>query len=124
MKKFGLVLGLALVVGVLVLPQVGQAGLLQPGDCRREWGINCSNTGSFADLVTMVIDVILSVAGLIAVLFVIIGGFQYIMSGANEELAEKGKKTLQNAVIGVVIIILSFVIVRVISDTLSWPWSS
>jgi len=70
------------------------------------------------ELIIKILNVLLTVAGLIAVLFIIIGGFQYILSGANEELAERGKKTLQNAIIGIVIIILAYVIVNVINTAL------
>lgn len=121
MKKFGLVLGLVLVVGALVLPYVGQAAstnsFLNAGDCKPEWGISCVDTAPSL-IIADIITILLGLAGLIAVLFVIIGGFQYVMSGANEELAEKGKKTLTNAVIGVIIIVLAFVIVRVIAKVI------
>ncbi len=58
---------------------------------------------------------LLSLAGVIAMLFIIIGGYQYIFSGGNEALAKKGKTTLTNAVLGLIIIILSFVIVKIVS---------
>ena len=61
---------------------------------------------------------LLGLASVIAVLFIIIGGFQYIFSGANEALAKKGKQTLTNAVIGLIIIILSFTIVTIIFNEL------
>lgn len=80
-----------------------------------DWGTD----NTFSGIVKKFIGFILPVAGLIAVLFVIIGGFQYIMSGADEEMAEKGKKTLKNAIIGVAIIVLSWVIVTVIAKTLA-----
>ena len=70
---------------------------------------------TFRGLLLFVIKAALGLAGLLAVLFVIIGGYQYISSGANQELAETGKKTLTNAIIGVAIIVLSWVIVNAIS---------
>ena len=74
-----------------------------------------SATTDFKGFVSeLIIKVLLPVAATIAVLFIIIGGYQYIFSGANEELAETGKKTLQNAIIGLIIIILSYVIINVI----------
>ncbi|MBI2355933.1 MAG: hypothetical protein HYV13_01850 [Candidatus Doudnabacteria bacterium] len=76
-------------------------------------------SSSPAALITKIINILLTFAGLLAVLFVIIGGFQYIFSGANEEWAENGKKTLRNAIIGLVVIILSYVIVNVINSALS-----
>ena len=39
-------------------------------------------------------------------------------AGGNEETAESAKKTIINAIIGIVVVILSFVIVRVISNAL------
>ncbi len=72
------------------------------------------NMDDATDLVTGFIQILLGFAGIVAVLFLIIGGFQYVTSGANEELAETGKKTISNAIIGLVIILLSYVIVRVV----------
>ena len=57
----------------------------------------------------------LGIAFAIAVLFLIIGGFWYITSAGNEETAEKGKGTVINAIIGIVIIVLSYIIVQVVS---------
>lgn len=69
-------------------------------------------------MIKVISQVILPIVGLIAVFFIIWGGFQYITSGMNEELAESGKKTLRNGVIGLVVIILSYVIVTVITNAL------
>lgn len=78
------------------------------------------NASTPALFITDVINkILLPIAGTIAVLFIIIGGFQYITSGGNEELAEAGKKNLQNAIIGLVIVILSYVIIRVIIYSLN-----
>ena len=69
-------------------------------------------------LIAAVIQLLLFVAGSLAVLFVIIGGYQYITSAGNEERAERAKKTLVNAIIGIVVILLSFVIISVIVNTI------
>jgi hypothetical protein len=71
------------------------------------------------DFIKNLINLILTVALAIAVLFIIIGGYQYITSAGNESRAESGKKTLINAIIGIVVIILSYTIVYVINQTLS-----
>ena len=75
-------------------------------------GLNGSQ--SLSDLIVNVIRLMLLFAGAIAVVFVIIGGYQYIASGGNEETAEKGKKTLINAIIGIVVIVLAYAIINVI----------
>ena len=76
------------------------------------------NDTSISGFIMKIINIALAVAGLIAVLFLIIGGFRYITSAGNEETAEQAKKIITNAIIGIVVIILSFVIVRVISSAL------
>ena len=43
-------------------------------------------------LIYRVISLLLFVSGALAVVFVIIGGYQYITSAGNEEQSEKGKK--------------------------------
>lgn len=65
-----------------------------------------------------IINIALALAGLVAVLFLIIGGFRYITAAGNEEAGASAKKIITQAIIGIVIIILSFVIVRVISNAL------
>src|ERR1051326_9483449 len=73
-----------------------------------------SITSGPVQFIAFINRLLLLVAGAVAVLFVIIGGYQYMTSGGNEESAEKGRKTVTNAIIGVVIIILSYVIVNAV----------
>jgi len=61
----------------------------------------------------------LVLAGVVAVLFIMLGGFWYLTSAGNEETAEKGQKTLTNAIIGLVVIILASTIVRIIANTVT-----
>jgi len=75
-------------------------------------------SGSVGDLIVSVVDILLLVAGGIAVVFIIIGGFQYVLSRGNEEATETAKKTLQNSILGLVIITLSFAMVRIIAAVL------
>ena len=71
---------------------------------------------SVTDVLLWVIDILLILSGIIAVLFIIIGGFWYITSAGDSEQAEKGKTTLVNAIIGIVVVVLSFVIITVITN--------
>jgi|WetSurMetagenome_2_1015567.scaffolds.fasta_scaffold591024_1 hypothetical protein len=68
-------------------------------------------------ILTFVIQALLGLAGTLSMLFIIVGGFQYITSGMNEKQAESGKKTLTNAIIGLVIVVLSYTIVVVVINT-------
>src|SRR3989344_3291000 len=66
----------------------------------------------FGALLTRMLVGFLSFAGLFAVFMIIMGGYKYITGRGNEEQAASAKSTLQWAVIGVAIILLSYVIVR------------
>ena len=71
---------------------------------------------------TLIIDVIrliFTLAGITAILFIVIGGFRYIISAGNGEQAEKGQQILVNAVLGLVIILLAYTLVAVVSYTVS-----
>ncbi len=63
------------------------------------------------------IEIGLALSGIVAVAFIVIGGYFYLTSAGNEEQIEKGKKILINAVIGLVIIMLAVVIVRIVAKT-------
>jgi heme/copper-type cytochrome/quinol oxidase subunit 2 len=109
---------------MLTLTPVAVSALDLP-NCNSFRGVNCSSAnGSVSGLILYVINIMLGIAGLVAVLFLIIGGFWYITSAGNEETAEKGKGTVINAIIGIVIIILSYVVVNVVSGLVTNPNSS
>ena len=69
-------------------------------------------------LIIQVVTVMLLVAASVAVIFIIIGGYRYVMAHGNEESTEAAKKTLSGALLGLIIIVLSFAIVRIISAVL------
>lgn len=73
----------------------------------------------FRELLRKIIEIFLMFAGAIAVIFLMVGGFQYIASRGNEEATEKAKKTITNAVIGVVLIVMAFAIVNIINTLLT-----
>jgi TRAP-type C4-dicarboxylate transport system permease small subunit len=64
------------------------------------------------DVLQSFINTVLSVTFVVAVLFLIIGGYQYITSTGNPEAIQKAKNTILNSVIGLIVIILSYAIVR------------
>lgn len=71
------------------------------------------------EIVKLVINWALYLAAIIAVIFIIIGGFMYITSAGNETQAGKGRATLKNALIGLVLVILSYVIVQIVYNFLT-----
>lgn len=69
-----------------------------------------------ASVLSTVIYWILGLSGGIAVLFLILGGLQYITSSGNKDKAEQAKQTILYAVIGLIVIALSFVIVAFVTQ--------
>ncbi|MDD3773912.1 MAG: pilin [Patescibacteria group bacterium] len=72
-----------------------------PGDLTRN--------SDLATLVNTILQIAFGLAGLIAVAYLIWGGYQYITSGGGEG-AENGKKTIMNAIIGIIIIVAAYAI--------------
>ena len=121
------VVQVSMMVAVMVLPlisltagtNVAHAQLNRTFQCDPSSGLNCRAGTNVNDLIRTVINWVLTITFGIAVLFLIIGGFWYITSAGNEETAAKGKSTVINAIIGIVIIILSYVIINVVSNLVS-----
>lgn len=70
-------------------------------------------------LIATVIKLMLYFSGIIAVVFLIVGGYYYITSRGNEEQATKGRQTLIYALLGLSLVILSYVIVTVVTNQLT-----
>lgn len=103
------------VMSVTVVPTVGNAQLIDQvaDDCPEETGVRCTE-GSIVDIFRLVINWALAIAFILAVIFLIYGGFQYIFAGGNEDTAKAGRTTIFNALIGIVIIVLSYIIVQIV----------
>src|SRR4051812_49390572 len=115
---FALLLALALPFKALAQTSAVQQGLDSSG-LQSSFGTSgLLGARNATDLIARVIKLLLLFTAAIAILFIIIGGYQYITSAGNEESAEKGRKTLVNAVIGLAIIVMSYAIVNVVTNQL------
>ena len=88
-------------------------------DAKTHICIASSSTGpqNLTGLITTILNWGLSIVGLIAVAFVIYGGFMYV-TAASTKRNDEAKKIIMNALIGLVIVILAYVIVRVVVGTI------
>lgn len=66
-----------------------------------------------------VVEILLRVAGLVAVGFVVYGGFKYITSQGEPDATKTARQTIINALIGVVIAMIATAIVSFVARTLS-----
>lgn len=73
----------------------------------------CSgNEDELPKMITSIVSAVIGAAGIVAVIFVVIGGVNYMTSAGDAGKVEKAKKTIIYALIGLVICALSFVIVN------------
>jgi hypothetical protein len=70
--------------------------------------------GGIRALALTIINYFLGFLGLIAVIMIIYGGVTYVISAGNDEAIQNAKKIITYALIGIIIILLSFVIVNTI----------
>lgn len=66
---------------------------------------------TLGELFTTIIDILLWVVGIIAVIYLIWAGISYITAGGDDAKATKARQSIINAVIGIVVVLLAFVIV-------------
>ncbi|MDI6777786.1 MAG: pilin [Patescibacteria group bacterium] len=65
---------------------------------------NPITANSFSELFQRAMNYFRTIAGTIAVLFIVIGGVMYMVSGANKTVTERAKKTIVFAIVGLVIV--------------------
>ncbi len=75
-------------------------------------------SGSLIVIIAKIINGFIMLLGLVAVIIVLYGGVLWMTAQGREEQVLKAKKTLINGVIGLIIIILSYVIVRLFFNIL------
>lgn len=78
-----------------------------------------SNFGSIGDIFTTTISWMLGTAALLAVIALVYSGIMFITAGANADQAEKARKNVTWAVIGIVIVILALVIVQWVNNIIN-----
>jgi len=62
------------------------------------------------NLINSILTYVLGIAGVIVVIYLIMGGFKYITSGGSEKAVGEAKNTILYAIIGLIIIIAAFAI--------------
>ncbi|MDO8657587.1 MAG: pilin [Candidatus Levybacteria bacterium] len=63
-----------------------------------------------------IIQIFVTIAGLVATGFMVVGGFRYMTSSGNPEALDGAKKTVLYSAIGLAIVIGAFVISKIVTD--------
>jgi hypothetical protein len=70
--------------------------------------------GSFRTLARTIVNFFLYFLGFLATIMIIYGGILYVTSAGNDENVQKAKKILMYAIVGIIVILLSFAIVNTV----------
>lgn len=111
--------GLVVVVFAFVIVSsvqnfIGFNDAVSPGGMPGGEILNPLDYSTLRTFVPAVMKSVLSIAGTIAMLYIIIAGFRYVTAGANEAQATKAKEGITWAIIGLISTILSYLIVTVV----------
>lgn len=109
---FGLMTGALLLMSAF--PVASATAILNPTDNPEVVSGATGGQSSLRGLILTIVNYFLGFLGLLAVIMVIYGGVTYVSSAGNDEAVGKAKKIIMYALVGIVIILLSFVIVRAI----------
>ncbi len=109
----GFVTSIALMMATMV-PAVNAQGFISTTDNPSAISTATGGQGSFRQLALTIVNFFLTFLGLIAVVMIIYGGFLYVSAAGNQEKIESAKKIIMYAVIGIVVILLSFAIVNTV----------
>lgn len=76
------------------------------------------NQASFSAYLQQIIDIAIGLTGAIAVIMLIIGGLEYILSSVNEAAKSDAKSRITNAILGLLIALSGYVILNTINPDL------
>ncbi len=73
---------------------------------------------SLGALATIIVKFLISIVGILAIIFIIIAGIKIVSSGGDSKKLDGARATLTYAIIGLVVAILAFVIVNIVQKFL------
>jgi len=112
--KFAAMLGGVLLVSYFFRIEPAFASLIDSTDNPDAISGATGGEGNLKDLVSTILNFFLGFLGFVATIMVIYGGILYVTSAGNDEAVGKAKKILMYAVVGIVIILLSFALINTI----------
>lgn len=122
MKKIGMILMGMLMMAGLVMPMVGEPAYAVtseicngPFDDEQKAAAGCGTQKDAGAVASAVIEVALGFIGVVAVCVVIYGGFLFLMSSGDAGRVKKGQDAIKYGLIGLVVAILAYAIVKFVS---------
>lgn len=99
-----------------------QAGIVC-AQCGPALGIPCNpldgTVSSIPDAIIVVIKYLLSIIGIVTLIFIVISGIKYVTSAGNEEKIKSAKDALYSSCLGLALALMAYVILEVIVGILN-----
>ncbi len=87
-----------------------------PGTTGLFAGVNTCSVNGFITLGQNAITILMGIVGMMAVIFLLVGAFQYVSSAGDPARATKARKTIMFAVAGLVLALSTYALVNYISQ--------
>jgi glucose uptake protein GlcU len=81
-------------------------------------GASSCNKTSIATIFENITNTLIFLVGAVAVIMIVVGGLRYVTSNGDSKRTQAAKDTIQYSVVGVVVAILSYAIVRFVANAL------
>lgn len=98
--------------GILGWGEGEVASNCNPGD---EACVSIENALTLSEIAVNTLEFLLGIAGILAIIMLVIGGMMYLASGGDQERIETGKKIFKYSLMGTIITFASLVLVRQIA---------
>jgi len=80
--------------------------------------VDVSSDAGLYDKIASIINTLLGFVGVVSVVLIIYAGFRWMTASGNEEQITDAKGTIRNAVIGIAVIFLAFVVTNFVTKSL------
>ncbi|MDO8511668.1 MAG: pilin [bacterium] len=113
------------ITNILKKGWIATLGLLLPAFAFAQMGINeiqgyeGSNQRDLPTAIMVIVNYVLIIVGVLALAFLVYGGFLYITSHGDTQQVDKAKTTIINAVIGIVVIGIAAALVNFVVGAVS-----
>ena len=114
-------IGLAIVICAYVIfnaIRVALVGSQSIGSCDPTTGSGCISGDQAGEMIVNSIQWVAGLAGAVCAIFVVVGGWGYMTSGADPGKLQKAKNTILYALIGLIIVALAFIITGFVGNTI------
>ena len=102
--------GLSLARKEVAWAQTIDSPIPAPGEVFETGSTLSNNFGSIQQIITFAFNFVVSIAGVIFIIMMLVGGIQYLTAAGNEESLGKAKGTMIQSIVGLIVVLSSWAI--------------